>query len=179
MGIDLKINNADLLAKAEFWNTHKSKFDDFAKKLGTKPKDTQLRTNKFANNAKYLEIGYLEMQLDRLFHGLWSLKVDDTKQVLNSVQVTVTLSVFNPVAQIWIHRSGIGAKEIQLKKDTKDFIAENLSSKCLERDIPIAKAEAFKNACKSLGNSFGRHLNRDFDYDFIPDVNDVFSIKTK
>lgn len=174
---ELVHSKGDLIAKKEFWESHKKLFDDFLKKTGTKPKESVLRVNKYANNAKYLEIGYLEMQLDRLFHGLWSLKTIECKQILNSVYVTVELSVFHPVALTWITRTGIGAKEIQLKKDTKDFIAENLSSKCLERDIPIAKAEAFKNACKSLGNSFGRHLNRDFNFDYIEDKEDIFSNK--
>lgn len=168
---------SDIIAIKEFWDSHKDTLNLFLKKTGTKPKESNLKTNKFANNSKYLEIGYLEMQLDRIFYGLWSLKIIDCKQILNSVQVTVELSVFHPIALTWIARTGIGAKEIQLKKDTRDFVAENLSSKCLERDIPIAKAEAFKNACKSLGNSFGRHLNRDFNFDYIEDKEDIFSKK--
>jgi hypothetical protein len=146
-----------------------SQLNAFQKELGKSPKKESVKQNQFANNAAYLEIGYLEMQLDRKYFGLWSLKVDSVSVMVNAVQVTVTLSVFHPVAKCWIHRSGIAAKEFQLKKGVSDPLPENLSSKALERDVPIAKAEAFKNAVKSLGNTFGRSLNRNFKFDYIED----------
>lgn len=143
--------------------------NNFVKELGRTPPASQVKKNKFANNAGYLEIGYLEFLLDRKYHGLWSLKVESVAAMVNAVTCTVTLSVFHPVAKCWIHRSGVAAHEFQLKKDVHDPSPENLSSKALERDVPIAKAEAFKNAVKSLGNTFGRSLNRDFNADFIAD----------
>jgi len=141
----------------------------FQKELGKTPDKRHWKQNQFANNSNYLEIGFLEMMLDRKYFGLWSLKVDEVAPLVNAVRVTVTLSVFHPVAKCWIHRSGIAAKEFQLKAGVRDPLPENLSAKALERDVPIAKAEAFKNAVKSLGNTFGRSLNRKFDSDFVPD----------
>lgn len=143
--------------------------NNFTKELGRTPPANRLRQNKFANNANYLEIGYLEFMLDRKYHGLWCLKVDSVIPMVNSVVCTVTLSVFHPVVRCWIHRSGVAAHEFQLKAGVRDPSPENLSAKALERDVPIAKAEAFKNAVKSLGNTFGRSLNRDFNADFLPD----------
>ena len=141
----------------------------FQKELGKTPDKRHWKQNQFANNSNYLEIGFLEMMLDRKYFGLWSLKVDEVAPLVNAVRVTVTLSVFHPVGRVWIHRSGIAAKEFQLKAGARDPLPENLSAKALERDVPIAKAEAFKNAVKSLGNTFGRSLNRKFDSDFVPD----------
>lgn len=143
--------------------------NNFVKELGRTPPTSQVRQNKFANNAGYLEIGYIEFLLDRKYHGLWSLKVDSIVAMVNAVICTVTLSVFHPVAKCWIHRSGVAAHEFQLKQGVRDPSPDNLSAKALERDVPIAKAEAFKNAAKSLGNTFGRSLNRDFNADFIAD----------
>lgn len=141
----------------------------FQRELGKTPDKRHWRQNQFANNANYLEIGFLEMMLDRKYLGLWSLKVDEVAPLVNAVRVTVTLSVFHPVAKVWIHRSGLAAKEFQLKQGVRDPLPENLSAKALERDVPIAKAEAFKNAVKSLGNTFGRSLNRKFNADFVED----------
>lgn len=162
-----------------FWNEMKPAFDSFSKKTGRKPKQQVIKKNKFANNAEYLEIGYLEMQLDRIFHGQWHFTVDKTELLLNAIQVTGTLSVFHPVSGVWIKRSGVAAKQVQLKSGKTEYLPENLSSKALERDVPIAKAEAFKNAVKSLGNAFGRHLNRKFNVEFIEDKEDIFSNKLK
>lgn len=148
-----------------------SLLNNFVKELGRTPPETRLKKNKFANNAKYLEIGYLEFMLDRKFLGLWSLKVDSITPMVNAVACTVTLSVYHPVAKCWIHRSGVAAHEFQLRSGVHDPSPENLSAKALERDVPIAKAEAFKNAVKSLGNTFGRSLNRDFNADYVPDEN--------
>ena len=175
-GID-KIKGVDTQELTQFWNDYKPFFDDFGKKIGAKPKQGAVKKNQYANNAEYVEIGYLEMKLDQVFHGQWSWEITDAKQVLNAFHVTGTLSVLHPVSGVWLKRSGIAAKQITLAKGMKDFIAENMASKTLERDIPIAAAEAFKNAAKKIGNLFGRHLNRGFNFDYIEDKEDIFSKK--
>ncbi len=119
---------------------------------------------KFAKKAKSTE-------LDRDYHSLWSWKVDAVQTMINGVQVTGALTVFHPVANVWLERSGVAFKEFQLGKDKNDPTPENLSKKALERDVPIANAEAFKNAAKTLGNAFGRHLNRSFQFEHISDEN--------
>jgi len=149
----------------------KAPLDNFLKRQSTKPKAGALKKNPFANNAEYLEIGYIQAELDRVFHGLWSWVVIDTQSLINGVMVSGTLKVFHPVTQMWIERSGIAFKQYQLKKDVTEPIPANLSAKALERDIPIANSEAFKNAAKTLGNAFGRHLNRGFQFDHMPDEN--------
>ncbi len=153
----------------EIWRQAKAPLDNFMKEIGNKPKADLIKKNKFANNASYLEIGYLEAKLDQIYHGLWNWDIDHSEQMVNGVSVRGTLSVFHPVAQTWIRRSGIAFKEFQLKKGETEPAPANMSSKAGERDIPIAAAEAFKNAAKKLGNTFGRHLNRQFKYDYVAD----------
>ena len=145
--------------------------DNFLKRLSRKPKDALIKKNKFANNAEYLEIGYLQSELDRVYHGLWSWEIESQQTVINGVSIVGTLSVFHPILNHWIKRSGVGFKEFQLSAGKSVPAPENLSKKALERDTPIANAEAFKNACKTLGNAFGRHLNRKFQFEHIPDEN--------
>lgn len=147
----------------------KAPLDNFLKRVSTKPKNTAVKKNQFANNAEYLEIGYIQAELDRVYHGLWSWQISQVQSIINGIMVAGTLKVFHPVTQMWIERSGVAFKQYQLKKDVTEPVPANLSAKALERDIPIANAEAFKNACKSLGNAFGRNLNRNFDFEHIPD----------
>lgn len=149
----------------------KKSLDSFLKRISSKPKPGNLKKNKFANDAEYLEIGYIQAELDRVFHGLWSWKVSAVVQMINGVQVTGTLSVFHPVTNQWLERSGVAFKEFQLKKNMTTPSPENLSARALERDVPIANAEAFKNAAKTLGNAFGRNLNRQFNAEHMPDEN--------
>jgi len=151
------------------WEAAKLPLDNFLKELSTKPKTAAIKTNKFAGNSKYLEIGYIEAQLDRKTHGLWNWENVTATQMINGVAVTGDLRFFHPIASVWITRSGVGFKQFQLSKGKTDPSPENLSAKALERDIPIAAAEAFKNAAKKLGNTFGRSLNRDFKHDHVAD----------
>lgn len=153
------------------WQEAKKPLDNFMKEIGKKPKKELIQANKFANNAAYLEIGYIEGKLDQVYHGLWNWDIEGVQQMINGVEVHGTLSVFHPVAQTWLRRSGIAFKEYQLRKGESDPAPANLSPKAGERDVPIAAAEAFKNAAKKLGNTFGRHLNRKFKYDYVGDKN--------
>ena len=147
----------------------KPKLDNFLKETSRKPKPNNIKKNKFANNADYLEIGYIEAQLDRIFHGLWKWQITNVQHIINGVQVTGDLDYFHPIASVWISRSGVAFKEFQLESGATEPNPENLSKKALERDVPIAAAECFKNAAKKVGNAFGRNLNRSFDFDHIPD----------
>lgn len=162
-----KINQKSVIEFKEI----KSELDKFMKEIGKKPDARWEKTNPFANNAKYYEIGYLESQLDRKYSGLWSICAQKVYYDITGITVTLELRVFNPVAHVWLSRSGIAHKDFQLKKGEVEINVQNLSKKALERDVPIAAAEAFKNACKKLGNLFGRHLNRGVQADFEADEN--------
>lgn len=155
----------------ETYKLAKKPLDNFLKETSKKPADRLIKKNQFANNAEYLEIGYIEAKLDQIYLGLWSWENVKVQQMINGVQVCGDLRVFHPIACTWITRSGIAFKEFQLKKGERDPSPVNLSSKALERDIPIASSEAFKNAAKKLGNIFGRHLNRGFKSEHFADEN--------
>jgi len=155
----------------EFYKSAKVPLDNFLKDLSKKPADRLIKKNKFANDSEYLEIGFIEAKLDQIFLGLWNWENIQVQYMINGVQVSGDLRVFHPIANVWITSNGVAFKQFQLKAGEKDPTPANLSSKSLERDIPIASAEAFKNAAKKLGNIFGRHLNRGFKAEHQPDVN--------
>lgn len=134
--------------------------------LNEKPSDKAIKRNKFANNAAYLDVGMIEAQLDRFFGALnWSFVVSKLDIQFNAIVCVGELIIFYKDRQI--RRSGVGASEIQMKSGNKGMNPENISPKAIERDAPKAKSQALKNAAHSLGDAFGRSLNRDYHFGFI------------
>ena len=120
--------------------------EQFTKVLNSKPKRENIKDRQ---GFKYLSISQIENELDRLFAGLWQTKAPHPPIIENgAVSLHIELSVFHPVAKIWLTRCGVGTALIRNSKNA------------LEMDLPHAKADAIKNAAKSLGDIFGRNLTR-------------------
>jgi len=117
-------------------------------------KDIKKRT------VEYLPISNIETNLDRLFCGLWETVNMNWQVVVNEIVVSIELRVFHPVAKIWITRSGVGAAMIRQNRGAKISDIDAKIKNALEMDVAHAKADAIKNAAKSLGNMFGRNLSR-------------------
>jgi len=121
----------------------------------------------------YVPIGFIEAKLDRIFHGLWKTENVQTTVIGNEVCMTLELHVFFYPINQWVVRTGAGAAMIQQRGDwdavNKKKVPARPSdvdakiSNTLAKDYPHAKAEALKNAARSLGRTFGRDLNRDAD----------------
>jgi hypothetical protein len=158
---------------------------DFKKHTGNlnqKPLSTEIKTNQQANNSKYIGIGTIESELDYLYNGLWSTENFRWQVVANEIIGSLDLKVFHPVAMIWLTRTGSASTMIQQKKDSdiQDIGAKIKNT--LVKDFPHLKAECIKNAAKSLGDRFGRNLNRNQDDDlsklhdtanYIQEINDA------
>lgn len=145
------------------------KMEEFMKALLNKqPPKERIKQNKFANNADYLSVGWIEMQLDKIYMGRWNTKIE-TKWFADAVVCDLSLEVIHPLTNELITRAGTGAMQIQ--KDGNAYKA-----KAFEKAVPAAKAAALKNAAKSLGKFFGRDLNRDtvmdaYDYMYTKSLN--------
>lgn len=146
------------------------KADEFQKLFSRKPAAAAIKKNKFANDSEYVEIGYIEMKLDQITKGLWNTEVKDVKLIGNSICVTIRLSVFHLSYKTWIHRDGVGACPIEVRKDASPVDFSQITAKAISKNLPVAKTEALKNAAKSLGNIFGRHLNRQFQHEYAPEA---------
>ena len=109
---------------------------------------------------KYLPISSVESELDRMFTGLWKTTNLEWKVVINEIVVSLELHVFHPIAKIWISRCGVGVAQIRQKSGSKIQDIDAKIKNALEMDVPHAKADAIKNAAKSLGKHFGRDLSR-------------------
>ena len=120
--------------------------------------------------ALYLPIDFVETQLDELFYGLWETKDFEWKTIANEVTAKIVLRVFHPTAKIWIERVGCASIAIMVDKapddlagQTKNQWAMDLNNKkpnALDLGLPKLKADCIKNASLSLGNIFGRNINR-------------------
>lgn len=138
--------------------------------LQEEPKPEEVKAQ---DGRLYVPIGFIEAKLDRIFHGLWKTENVQTNVIGNEVCMTLELHVFFYPMNQWVIRTGAGAAMIQQRGDydptTKKKIPARPSdvdakiSNTLAKDYPHAKAEALKNAARSLGRCFGRDLNRDAD----------------
>lgn len=119
------------------------------------------------SRAETLVISYIETKLDELYSGLWSTSNFEYKQIQNEMVGSLLLKVFHPRCGVWIER--IGAASIQIMVDKAPDSANknqwaldinNKKANALYMGFGKLKAECLKNAAKSLGNIFGRDLNR-------------------
>jgi hypothetical protein len=163
-----------------------TKLQGFQKQfLQNDPSNKEIRKNEFANNSMYLPISFMEMTLDEIFFGLWQTKNFTSRTVANEEVGSLELWYFHPVAQTWLCRVGAAAVMIQYEaeyegegKDRKKIKTNitDISKKItntLTKDYPHLKAECFRNACLSIGKTFGRDLNRKFDDEYNPVIKEV------
>ena len=143
--------------------------------LNSKIDDVKLEKHPTAN-AKYLPISEMEMHLDELFFGQWQTDNFKWEMFLNEIVGSIEISVFHPISKVWLKRTGASAIKIMTdslspenkKKMTKQQINEyalNISNKKAGALSDLGqfarlKADCFKNACLSIGKSFGRDVNR-------------------
>lgn len=139
--------------------TTQAGMDQLRAKLAQSP--PRAKINKYAQNSLYIPISYVEAELDNQFGPLnWQVDNLNLQQIGGEVKedksfayfsCSLTLRVLNPVTGYWIARDGVASGQTTGKQITT--FAGKL------------KAEAVKNAAKSLGPIFGRDLNRDEVYE--------------
>jgi len=143
--------------------------DNLKTELNQHPNSKVVKINKYAGNSKYIPIGIVQGYLDRIFLS-WEWKINEVQVIMNGVMVRGSLICLTHTGNI-INMDGIGASEFQLKKGASTLSPDTLNSKAIERDVPKAESEAFKNAAKKLGNKFGRSLNRAEQFEYKSDGN--------
>jgi len=126
--------------------------------LQKEPSQNEIKSNKYANNSRYIPISFLEMSLDEIFFGLWTTQNFHSRTVANEEVGSLELSYFHPIAQLWITRVGVAAVQIQMRSKEKGGSGDitNISDKItntLTKDYPHLKAECFRNACMSIGKA--------------------------
>jgi hypothetical protein len=130
---------------------------DFTQNINLEPLKSEVLSNIMANNSLYIPIGTVMNKLDEVYQGLWKTSNFKTERIENEIVGTLILEVFHPVSQCWISRVGSASVMIQYGKGTEIKIKNTLV-----KDYPHLMSECIKSACKTLGASFGRNLNKDF-----------------
>lgn len=123
----------------------------------------EIRVNEQANGALYVPIPVVEELLDYLFPMGWNLIPKNTQWIANEItgDGVLVIDCGGIKRELW----GSGAVMMQYKsaKNGGDGDPTNLGNKItntLQKDYPHLRSEVLKNACKLLGNVFGRNLNR-------------------
>lgn len=149
------------------------KNDQFKLLVNQQPPAAWIKTNKYANNSQYVPIDKIEYLLDKIIQH-WKIEILETKQMFNSVMVSVRVHYRHPIDGNWYFHDGVACKELQTKKDSgilkPDF--SNLNSGAIEMAAPIAKTMAIKDACDHIGRIFGRDLNRKELLSYMPTYED-------
>lgn len=119
--------------------------------------------------AKSLPISFVEMTLDELFFGQWSLSEPHYQREFNEVIGSAVLTVLHPVSGREIKRLGFASVIITQDKDaTLSQFNDTKKKNALDLTFPKLKAEILKNAAASLGKVFGRDINRTHSDQFTP-----------
>lgn len=158
-----------------------NELNNFIKELNAPPPANEIKTNKFANDSKYLPISFIEMKLDELFLGHWETYDFDYKVVANEIVGSLILRYCLPAylnlpaeKQVWVRRTGAGAVQIQYSaqyengKKVKTDITDigNKIINTMSKDFPHLKSACISNAARSIGKTFGRDLNREWEDEY-------------
>lgn len=130
--------------------------------LNQPPKQEWVKKHPFIANYNYLPIERIEYILKSIFKTNYKIEVLKTGLLLNTVEVTVRVHFKDLVTGEWMYHDGVGAQEIQTKKDSGHLLLDmsNINRGAITMALPIAKTIAVKDACDHIGNIFGANLNR-------------------
>lgn len=138
----------------------KLQLQDFMTRLNREPEVSELDTTA-DGKAKTLPISFVEMTLDEIYLGQWETSEPTYQQIFNEIVATLVLTVWNPITNRPMRRTGFASVVITQDKDAaiSDFNTTKKKN-ALDLTFPKLKAECVKNAAQSLGKVFGRDLNR-------------------
>ena len=127
--------------------------------LSQEPRKEWVKEHPYIRNYKYLPIDKVEYLLRRIFKE-YRIEITGQGVSFNGVWVTVRLHFLNPINGVWSFHDGIGAMQLQTKKDTSPADLININNGAISMAFPIAKTMAIKDAADMFGKLFGSDLNR-------------------
>lgn len=142
--------------------------------LNTPPPEKWIKNHPFIKDRdgkphRYLPIDKVEYLLRKIFRH-YKIEITGQGTAFNGVWVTVRVHYFSPVTNQMEWHDGIGAIQLQVKKDTSPADLANINNGAVSMAFPIAKSLAIKDACDMLGAIFGANLNRRDVVEFKPDA---------
>ena len=97
------------LVESEETNKQVGQLDELTIFLNNPPPEKWIKTNKFANNAKYVPIDKVEYLLKVLFKE-WKVEVTGQGVIFNGAYVTIRLHYKHPITGEWSFHDGIGSE---------------------------------------------------------------------
>ena len=153
------------------------KNDAFNLLLSQQPPATWVKKHPYIRDYNYLPIDKVEHLLKKIFKQ-YRIEITNQGTSFNGVWVTVRVHFLNPTNNEWSYHDGIGACQLQTKKDTSPADLANINNGALQMAFPIAKTIAIKDACDMFGNLFGANLNRRDTIEFKVDSDTLNFIKS-
>jgi len=127
--------------------------------LNQEPNAKWVKEHPFIKGYKYLPIDKIEFMLRKIFK-VFRIEITGQGTAFNGVWVTVRVHYLNPTTGEMSFHDGIGAMQLQTKKDTSPADLLNINNGALSMAFPAAKTVAIKDACDHFGKLFGCDLNR-------------------
>jgi hypothetical protein len=107
----------------------------------------------------YIPIERIEWLLTNIIVR-YKVEILDSKQVANSIVVTVRLHYFDQLHNEWTFNDGIGAAPLQTDKGSGAIDWNKIKSNAVQIGAPAAESYAVKDAAEKIGKLFGKDLNR-------------------
>jgi hypothetical protein len=107
----------------------------------------------------YIPIERIEWLLTNIIVR-YKVEILDSKQVANSIVVTVRLHYFDQLHNEWTFNDGIGAAPLQTDKGSGAIDWNKIKSSAVQIGAPAAESYAVKDAAEKIGKLFGKDLNR-------------------
>lgn len=136
-----------------------AKQNDLNRLLNQEPAKGWIKEHPFNKGLKYLPIERVEWLLTNVFLRWWC-EVKEIKVVANSVVVTVSVYVIDPITGETIFNDGVAGVDIQTAKGANATDFSQITPFAVMKAVPAAKSYAIKDAAESFGRLFGKDLNR-------------------
>jgi hypothetical protein len=126
--------------------------------VNQEPKKEWIKTHPMTKEP-YIPIERVEWLLINIV-GRYKTEILDTKQIANSIVVTIRLHYFDLIHNEWTFHDGIGAAPLQTDKGAGAIDWNNIKSNAVQIGAPAAESYALKDAAEKIGKIFGKDLNR-------------------
>lgn len=166
-------NNKLTIRGAEQILCHTDEFQQFLMVLNSEPPKDEIKINEnVKGKPRYLPISFVQMKLDEIFFGLWKTDKFNFLTIANEMVGWIELTVFHPVLNEWITRTGSAGVLIRQKEGADLTDVSQKIKNGLTMDFPHLEAMCLLSAAKKFGKIFGRDLNRKFEDEYNPNWNE-------
>lgn len=136
--------------------------------INAEPSRDWIKQNKFAENSEYIPISILQMNLDKVFFGLWQTQNFQHSVIANELVASIELWYYHPIAGQWIKRVGTGSviirfRSVKSKEKDKNKKVEQKGVHYVPENEPYEnKVNALPVDRFSLENKIVNALTMDF-----------------